>query len=260
MADDEDVAVVEHFIKRPVVIDGCNLMYLLGTRTIDRITMNRRKQSACGLLLLVHQLLTRGFEPLIVLKRFFENDDNVHDHFIVTHLMEFGLIEIVDDHIDDDLFMLKKADEIGAAIVSNDQYREAKYRNYSSRSRLIDIHTSKLPNFNFYVAATNREHRFNFNLKLKLKASNKNAQLCPSTDPLYPVLLSRSNKFLQRRRLLIKQCELLSDFLQQRRCNSYNYVPPSLPYFNSTFRVPSSFQFFRKMHDQWYELYANRLN
>ncbi|KAI6207043.1 hypothetical protein M3Y94_00984700 [Aphelenchoides besseyi] len=236
------------------------MMYLLGTRTIDRINKNRRKQSACGLLLLVHQLLTRGFEPLIVLKRFFENDDHVHDHFIIKHLIEFGLIEIVDDDIDDDLFMLKKADEIGAVVVSNDQFREAKYRDLSSRSRLIDIQTSQLPNFNFYIAATTREQRFNFNLKLKLRASNKDAQLCPSTDPLYSMVMSRSNEFLQRRRLLLKQCELLADFLQQRRCNSYNYAPPSLPFFNSTFREPKNFHFFRKMHDQWHELCAKRLN
>jgi len=118
--------------KRMVLIDGPNILHSAapsGRKIID-IKVSSDKLTASAILIIVHKLLSHGFEVLVLMKAFFEETKNSDNQFILEELKRLEVVRFIDDGLDDDSVLLRSAQFYGAAVITRDNFKQITYEKY----------------------------------------------------------------------------------------------------------------------------------
>ncbi|KAI6222358.1 hypothetical protein M3Y99_01507600 [Aphelenchoides fujianensis] len=236
-------------VKRPVIVDGCNVICLLGRHVNSMPNMNARVFDPSCLLLLVHELLAADYEVLIVLKQYYDNPRNVmgSHHFIIQYLKLIGIIEVLPDDVDDDAYILERAEATGAAVISNDRYTQPKYQRFrEARKRLLSISFCRVESFTYIEASSDRSQRFNFNLRLTLHCGHPRTHYSKPGYSDYERIRQKREETADQRARQLRFTEIAGDFLQQRLAHygSPQCRPPRLAYFSPRMQALTSFKKF----------------
>ncbi|KAI6220352.1 hypothetical protein M3Y99_01609400 [Aphelenchoides fujianensis] len=230
--------------------------------------MNDRVKDPSCLLLLVHELLAADYEVLVVLKQYFDDPHNVmcSHYFIIQYLKLIGVLEVLPDSVDDDKYILERAERTGAAVISNDHFADKKYKQYSkARKRLLSISFCRVENFTYIEAASDRSQRFNFNLRLTLHCGHPRTHYSKPGDSDYEQIRRNREETADRRARQLRLTGIVGDFLQQRlaRYGSSQCRAPRLTYFNPHLQGLTFFKKFlqsygfhlewRILNEQWEE-------
>jgi len=238
----------DNVILRSVIIDGPNFLH----KAHEGIKGNSMKVDASHILLLVNAMLQIKHNVIVILKEYYMDEGNTKNSYILEELKEAGLIIVLDDSVDDDLEILRFADDYGSFVISNDQYRQEEYQQFSEvRDRVIDFECSSPPDMS-KKAFEKPYAKFELIGQIELNEKYREASICPESDSDFVVVRDNFNDFIKnhRERLLLT-CEVLADYLHHNRCLTESIEPPKLDYYDDAIgRDDLIFKVFKSMYSR----------
>jgi len=233
--------------RRMILIDGPNVIHSAGRtgRNIMDIKVSSDKLLSTSILIIVQKLLALKFEVMIAMKKFFEDDSNSDNCFILKELKELELIRFLEDQIDDDEVVLRSAEFYGGAVVTRDRFGQSYYDHFKegkSRSISYRYFKSKVPTEDFHkpevLSDMFTELRF---LKFERAFATPKDSDYEKVKRTYEQY--QKSGYLER---ITPRVNLLSEYLQYEMCQASMTTRPTLSYYNTKLDCPLKFGEFKK--------------
>uniref|UniRef100_A0A915D9S3 RNase NYN domain-containing protein n=1 Tax=Ditylenchus dipsaci TaxID=166011 RepID=A0A915D9S3_9BILA len=264
--DDDDqwgIAISDKPIKRVAVIDACNVMHTcsgLSLNSDPTLKHYDRNADAIGLLVLIHKMLSDGYDIRVFVPMSYMEQWKVDNFYILERLHNLGLLQLVEYRVHDDLKILQTAQQLDGFVISNDKFYDYVLRtdgNYLLdviRDRIVPFVPAKVVLENGLEAMSSRDMRFFTGFNIELKPAHPKAMVVESGDDVFDVIFFQQVTFKNAHKMVkekLQEVELLFDYLQQNFCNFLKIRAPKLPYFNPKFQVlPRYFRDFYKLYEK----------
>ncbi|KAI6174883.1 hypothetical protein M3Y97_00970800 [Aphelenchoides bicaudatus] len=274
------IEIPKECCRRMIIIDGNNVLKALRASTLSEGTSkNKKSHNAAGLLLVVYTFLKQGYEVLVVAKKHLFYDQHNQNSYIFEKLEEMQILQFIEEDKSnlslDDQVILHWATFYGAAVVSNDKFRDHRERWSDAVARRIGF------KFEPKNAPANKlhleENHFDIDLSLKVVDTstlkntesdvkefdfgslNSNVALCSRADPedfnnVFKTYRSIHPTYFEVR---LRKCGFIADYIQLMRCVVFKNIKgqklPAFEYMNKTRLALPSLTFERFYEEfSWY--------